>query len=271
MSVKTSIIICFYERSDYLRRCLDSLQYNAADFDEVVIADDGSSADTVLQLKEMIKNYDFRIIHAWHPREGSRRAACRNNGIRHSAGDHLVFFDADFLVLPGTVRAHKEKAAPGFFVAGRCKYLGQAESLEILAGRYSPESLIEIYSRIPEKPIIREQREFKIYGLLRRIGLANERKQTFGGHFSIFKTDIEAVNGYDENYTGWGGEDQDMALRLCKAGLRGKSAIKEAKTIHLWHPRELGDKDWQAGQNVAYFFSKDKPAVCGNGLSKQNP
>ncbi len=199
---------------------------------------------------------------------GSRRAACRNNGIRHSAGDYLVFIDADFIVLPGTVRAHKKKAAPGFFVAGRCKYLDQAESREILAGGCSPESLIKKYSLLPDKPIIRDHREFKIYGLLRRVGLANERKQTFGGHFSLFKKDIEAVNGYDENYTGWGGEDQDMALRLCKAGLRGKSAIKDAKAIHLWHPRELEERHWKEGPNVRYFFRKKIPPFCENGLIK---
>ena len=43
--MKTSIIICFYEKLDYLKCCLDSLKSSSDDFDEVVIADDGSSID----------------------------------------------------------------------------------------------------------------------------------------------------------------------------------------------------------------------------------
>ena len=42
-----SVIICFYERSKHLFRCLDSLElFNKDYFDEVVISDDGSSKET---------------------------------------------------------------------------------------------------------------------------------------------------------------------------------------------------------------------------------
>ena len=47
--------------------------------------------------------------------------------------------------------------------------------------------------------------------------------------FPIYKKDIESINGYDENYVGWGGEDQDIALRLVLAGFRGISVIKSAE------------------------------------------
>jgi glycosyltransferase involved in cell wall biosynthesis len=47
-----SIIVCFYERLDHLKACLDALALCAADFDEVVVADDGSKATTVDHLKK---------------------------------------------------------------------------------------------------------------------------------------------------------------------------------------------------------------------------
>src|SRR5512142_944698 len=120
--MRTSVIICFYNRLDLLPACLDSLRGSASEFHEVVIADDGSSADVVKSVQELIKRYDFPIIHAWHPRQGPRRSATRNNGIRHATGDYLIFLDADFAVLPGAVRSHAAAARPGFFAAGRCKY-----------------------------------------------------------------------------------------------------------------------------------------------------
>jgi hypothetical protein len=125
-----------------------------------------------------------------------------------------------------------------------------------------------IYRELPDKPILREHREFIRYGILRRLGLAHARRQTFGGHFSVFKKDIEAVNGYDENYLGWGGEDQDMAHRLVLAGMSGKSVIRDARVLHVWHQREMGEKHWKEGSNVEYFLRERVPAFCGNGLIK---
>lgn len=267
--MKTSIVICFYERVDFLRLCLDALKTASKDFDEVVIADDGSDRDVVSQVEGLVPRYDFPVIHAWHPREGPRRAATRNNGIRHANGDYLVFMDADFVVLPGGIRSHIEAAASRCFAAGRCKYTSEEQTKQILAAGVSDELLEALYWELPDEPIIKEHREFIRYGFLRKLGLASPRKQTFGGHFSIYKKDIEAVNGYDASYVGWGGEDQDLALRLVLAGFRGRSVISEARVLHLWHSRELGNAHWKEGPNVRYFFREKIPVFCENGLAKK--
>ena len=267
--MKTSIIICFYEKSNYLKRCLDSLKNCPYNFDEVVIADDGSSKIVVNEVKKYIQDYPFPIIHAWHSREGARRAACRNNGIRHAQGDYLIFFDADFVILPGAVQSHIDAAKPGWFAAGRCKYATEEQTKHIFSEGISSELLEQTYKELPEEPIFKEHHEFIRYGILRKLRLASARKQTFGGHFSIHKKDIESVNGYDENYVGWGGEDQDMAMRIVMAGFRGTSVIKSARVLHLWHPKEIGDKHWKEGANMEYFFRKNPSVYCENGLVKR--
>jgi hypothetical protein len=266
--MKISIIICFYEKLNYLKCCLDSLKNCSDDFDEVIIADDGSSEAVVSKIKAIINSYPFPIIHAWHPRAGARRAACRNNGIRHASGDYLIFLDADFAVLPGAIKSHVNAAKPGWFAAGRCKYSTEEQTRRIFSGEMSPALLEQIYSELPEKPILREHNEFVRYGILRKLRLASPRKQTFGGHYSIFKKDIESINGYDENYVGWGQEDQDVALRLVMAGFRGVSVIKSARILHLWHPKEIGNKHWKEGANAEYFFRKNISMYCENGLIK---
>jgi glycosyltransferase involved in cell wall biosynthesis len=266
--MKTSVIVCFYDRIDLLKCCLDALSLNTGHFDEVVVADDGSGEAVVKAFREMIPRYPFPILHAWHPREGARRSATRNNGIRHASGDYLVFVDADFTVLPGAIEAHARVARPGQFAAGRVKYTTREQGERILKEGASAGLLEAIYRELPDKPILREHREFIRYGILRRLGLAHARRQTFGGHFSVFKKDIEAVNGYDENYLGWGGEDQDMAHRLVLAGMSGKSVIRDARVLHVWHQREMGEKHWKEGSNVEYFLRERVPAFCGNGLIK---
>jgi glycosyltransferase involved in cell wall biosynthesis len=268
--VKVSVIICFYGQIAFLKFCLDALGSAGNDIDEVIIADDGSAADVVRQIGEFKTFYSFPIVHAWHQRQGPRRAATRNNGIRRSSGDYLIFIDADFLVLPGAIRSHLAKARHGQFVAGRCKYTTEEQTREICMEGVSEGLLEKIYMDLPDKPISREHREFISYGWLQRFGLVSPRKQTFGGHFSVFRTDIESINGYDENYIGWGGEDQDLALRFVTAGFRGASAIKKARALHMWHIRELEDKRWNEGPNVDYFFRRNIPVFCENGLVKLN-
>lgn len=267
--MKVSIIICFCERLQHLKCCLDSLKSCTGDFDEVVIADDGSGESCVSALKEMIANYDFPIVHVWQPDEGFRAAAARNNGIRHAIGDYLIFLDCDFLVLPDTVKCHLENARPGRYLSGLCKYLTEEQTNKIFGSAVSAALLEEFYRQISEWQMVKEHLRFIRRAFLRKFRLAGIRKQSLGGHFSIHRKDMEFVNGYDENFVGWGGEDEDLGLRLLTAGFHGHSIIRTARILHLWHPRELGDKHWQDGPNVEYFRREHVPFFCENGLIKR--
>lgn len=261
----TSIIICFYERLQHLRYCLDSLTFSQDDFDEVVISDDGSSPETVNELKELISNYDFPIRHVWQPKKGFRVAAARNNGIRNAQGDYLIFFDCDFLILPGTVKEHTRRAKLGRFVAGNCKYLSECQTENIFKTSLDANQLEELYNSIPDDNLQREHRKFLKRTFWMRLHLMSPRKQSLGGHFSIHRTDIEKINGYDENYIGWGGEDEDLGIRLVMAGIYCQPAIISARVLHAWHPKELLNAKWQNGPNIEYF-KKKKYFFCPNGL-----
>lgn len=267
--MKVSVVICFYERVDFLAVCLASLRGAKGTIHEVVVADDGSGEEAVRSVRELLSRYEIPAVHAWHPRQGARRAATRNNGIRRSTGDYLVFLDADFAVLPGAIRSHVDVAERGSFAAGRCKYTTEEQAKRILAEGGSAGLLESVYRELPDEPVEKEHRRFVRYAFLRRIGLCGAGKILFGGHFSAFRADIEAVNGYDENYVGWGAEDLDMARRMVLAGFRGSSVIRTARVLHLWHRREMGDRHWKEGGNVGYFSRKGIPAFCENGLVRR--
>lgn len=265
-----SIIICFYERLEYLRCCLDSLRICFKDFDEVVVTDDGSNEATVSRLKRMITNYGFPINYVWQPKKGFRAAAARNNGIRHARGDYFIFLDCDFLLLPDTIKNHLNAARPGRFVVGHCKYMTAEQSNRALNANISQDLLENRYQELPEKQIIRDHYRFIKRTILFRLHLTSPRKQSLGGHFSIYRKDIEYVNGYDENFVGWGGEDEDLGIRLVRAGVYGRSAIRYARALHLCHPKEIGNKHWKEGPNIDYFKRRNIPVFCENGLKKSS-
>ena len=268
--MKTSIIITFYKRLQCLKACLDSISGQSEHFDEVVIGDDGSSDSCVHQLKKMINNYDFPIIHVAQSKKGFRPAAARNNGIRHASGDYLIFLDCDFAVLPGAIKSHLDASKPGRFVAGFCKYLDEERTNKIFEKGVSDDLIEDLYRSLPEEPIIKDHRRFIRHRIFLKLGLASAEKQRLSSHFSIHRKDIERVNGYDENFVGWGGEDEDLAIRLAASGLEGKSIMRVARVLHLWHPKEIGDKHWKEGSNVEYLKRKNIPFFCENGLIKKN-
>ena len=263
-----SIIISFYERLDHLKCCLDSLSLCASAFDEVVVADDGSSPKTVEAFREHIKRYEFPITHAWQPNEGFRLAASRNNGIRQARGDYLIFLDCDFLVLPDTITEHLQAARPGKAVAGGFKYLDEPSTTEILKTSVTTGLLRKLDGEMSNREILKRHRRTIKRTILIRLRLKNPKSQSLGSHYSIHKSDLERINGYDENFVGWGGEDEDLGIRLVRAGIHCRSAVPYAKVLHLWHKPAITDRRWQEGPNIQYFNRKEIPVFCENGLKK---
>lgn len=264
--VKTSVIVSFYERVSHLRCCLSALARSSHEFHEVVIADDGSGPQAVEAVGRLMREYSFPIRHAWQPKDGFRLSATRNHGIRIATGDHLLFIDCDFVLLPGTVAMHRKAARPGRFVGAYCKYLPKEESEQLMASDFSMEHVESLYAGLPQRPISRSHWKFNRYRLAISLRLANPRKLKCSSHFSIHRRDIEAINGYDEAFRGWGGEDEDLAHRMILAGYQPYSIIDKARTLHVWHPSELGGKHWQTGNNVAYLNREHVDVRCIHGL-----
>jgi hypothetical protein len=54
-------------------------------------------------------------------------------------------------------------------------------------------------------------------------------------NLAIWRTDLDRVDGFDADYSGWGKEDSDIIVRLLHAGVGRKDGSFATGVIHLWH------------------------------------
>lgn len=92
MKPKVSIVIPCYNVELYLRQCLDSVVNQTLKEIEIICIDDGSTDGTLAVLEEYAQN-DERIILVKQKNIGV--ATTRNNAIKNSTGDFIIFCDAD--------------------------------------------------------------------------------------------------------------------------------------------------------------------------------
>ena len=55
-------------------------------------------------------------------------------------------------------------------------------------------------------------------------------------NLAVARHDLDRIDGFDCDYTGWGLEDSDLVVRLLRAGVRRKDGRFATGVLHLWHP-----------------------------------
>lgn len=114
-----SLIISFYNKLDYLKLILASLEAQTFSDFEVVISDDGSSDKVCRELEDIIRKSDFPIKHVWHEDKGWRKNMILNKSITASRGDYLVFIDGDCILHPRCLEEHFNARRKNRIIAGR--------------------------------------------------------------------------------------------------------------------------------------------------------
>ena len=81
----------------------------------------------------------------------------------------------------------------------------------------------------------------------------------------VFREDLYAVNGFNDDFEGWGREDSELAVRLYAWGLKRKEHFFMAICFHLWH--EQNDRQRLAINDRVLRRTMDTGRHrCANGL-----
>lgn len=243
--MRTAFVVLTYNRSDALLAVLRGLAPQCSHEDVVVIADDGSRPEHVEALRRGLPRFAGPVRHVWHPDVGFTAARARNLGAANAGADYLVFLDGDCVPNPHFVAAHARLAQPGHFVNGSRVLLDERLSSAVLQGKVHLHQLSWAHwLRLRWAGDVN-----KLTHLLYWPGAPGRVQEDFAWrgirscNFGVWQRDFEAVNGFDETFSGWGHEDADLVLRLHHHGCRRRNGYLATEVFHLWHRENSRDSE----------------------------
>jgi glycosyltransferase involved in cell wall biosynthesis len=235
----TSILVTSYNQASSLRLLFASLDRQTNKDFEVIIADDGSSDGTQELCHE---KRTFPLIFVTQEDVGYRKSKILNQALRKAASDYLIFIDGDVILERHFVQDHLHLRKTGHFVCGRRVELGPKLSPSITVSDVSRGDFDHLQMKVIlsalKKDTISIKRGLRItYPLLRKALGYDRPLDLLGSNFSVWKTDLISVNGFNESLESYWGEDGDLFIRLRNAGKRPVGAKSLCIQYHVFHTR----------------------------------
>jgi glycosyltransferase involved in cell wall biosynthesis len=256
-----SLIVATYNWPDALNVCLLSIKNQTLLPAEVIIADDGSTPATKLLIDKLRVDFPVPLIHIWHQDLGFRKSLILNKAIKRASSSYIVQIDGDVILDRHFIADHASVAESGFFVRGTRAHI--------------PKSLVD--------SVFKDQRinfNYLSPGILHRFNALRlpffafliEKKTSAsngvrGSNLAYWKADFVLVNGYDNDLTGWGHEDEELATRLINIGVRKKGVKFKCIQFHLYHEASCYMRK-ALHVDVVANTREQKLTACRNGLAQ---
>jgi glycosyltransferase involved in cell wall biosynthesis len=265
MSPGISLIISSFEQPDYLARVLAAVARQTSLPEEVLLADDGSGeAEREVFARWSAAAHPFRTEHVWQPHEGYRRARILNQAIAMARHERLVFLDGDAVPHPQFIADHRQLGRRGAFIQGhRALIKEQAAAWFGLGGFHEDRRRVLWQGQLSG---LKHAFRWPIPLRRARADLRGIR----GCNMGIWRDDLVRVNGYNEEFVGWGREDSDLCARLMNGGVRRLDVRGWALCYHLWHP-PASRGSLQTNDKILAEVLERRTSWCAKGLQLHLP
>ena len=238
--MQVSVIISTYNAPDWLEKVLWGFSVQTHQDFELLVADDGSTAETAHRIDRLRAATYMQIRHIWHEDRGFRKCTILNRALDAAASQYVVVTDGDFIPRRDFVATHVRHSAPNQMLSGGALRLPMELShkitkADILAGRATdPRWLIANGLGWNKKlPLLTRGSRLATF-----LDLITTTRATWNGlNASAAKSDLVRANGFDERMQ-YGGLDRELGERLMNAGLSTRQIRHRAVGVHLDHARD---------------------------------
>ena len=232
-----SVIFTTYNSPDWLEKAVWGW-YAQTDRDfELIVGDDGSTDETRERIDHLRDATGMEITHLWQEDHGFRKTRILNKAVEAGA-EYLVFSDGDCIPRSDFIATHRRYARPGRFLSGGYFKLPEDVSQAITREDIIAQRPFDV-AWLRSQGVRLNLHALKFTGGWVGTALNNitTTKATWNGHnASGWKSDLLAVNGFDEQMT-YGGEDREMGYRLVNNGVQPYRIRYSTVCVHLDHGR----------------------------------
>lgn len=266
-SKQASVIISYYKNIQNLEIILLALNNQTAKQSfEVIVSEDDNAQETLNLITQQKAILSFPLLHVSQADTGFRKCKALNNSLAKATTDFIIFIDGDCIPHEKFVEEYIKAKRTGRVLYGRRVMLSEKISSQLLKNRKLSSLnffnlLITGCKRVEEglyMKIVPQRLKKKDSGRL------------LGCNMGILKSDLMAINGFDEDYTEpGGGEDSDVEWRLQALGSIEFYSMKfRAIVYHLYHTERLTAAMETKSIRIVEQKQQNGFAICKNGLEK---
>ncbi|HET9864958.1 MAG TPA: glycosyltransferase [Steroidobacteraceae bacterium] len=230
--MSASLLITSRERPETLAAVLASVERQRVAPDEIIVADDGSGPATQAVIRDFLARSKVPARLVSQPHAGFRAARLRNLAIAAARHEYLVFIDGDMLLHAQFLADHLRCARRGWFTQGVRAHADAALSARLVRDPAR-------YPSVATRGLGGLRRAYLLHApplarACRRV--ANAFVAVKACNLAAWRDDLLRVNGFDEEFVGWGPEDKELCARLVHAGVRRQTLCFGGIACHLHHP-----------------------------------
>ncbi|TLS72922.1 glycosyltransferase [Aliarcobacter thereius] len=257
-----SLIITTYNWKEALKLSLESVKNQVLLPNEIIIADDGSRDDTKELIEDFKKNNpNLNIIHSWQEDDGYKLSQSRNRAIARASSEYIIVIDGDMILHKDFVKDHRDFAKKGVFTQGGRVILNEEKTKKIFSGK-------KISFSAFQKGIKNRKNSIRFIPFTKIFCKKNRKTKGIRGcNMSFFKEECIKVNGFNEDFVGWGREDSEFVERFYNNGFLRQNLKFAGIAYHIYH-NENSRKMLEINDEILKNTIEKKLKTCKNGIDK---
>ncbi len=259
--MQVSLIITTYNWEEALEVSLLSAFRQSVLPDEIIVADDGSTKQTRELVEKLQQHAPVPIYHSWQEDKGFRLARSRNRAMVKAQKEYIILIDGDVILEKHFIEDHMKFRRPGYFIQGTRVLLNESLSAKVLMSKKMERGFcckgVENRKNCLRSNLLAKMLSFPSRSL---VGVKT-------CNFAFHKSDAVSVNGFNEEFVGWGREDSEFIVRLLNNGIRRQNMKFNGLVYHLYHP--MNDRTrLNMNDHILEHTIAKKLKWCDNGISQ---